>query len=128
MPGLVAIEHLDLVAVLQVHAAVAVGLGNPELHVQAEIAEFLDRHQIGRAELATVGHAVIGHHDHAAIHRIFHDGPLDRQRRLEAGPLPVGPLGMEHFLAPIEEHLSALFRFGAHTHMGRGRPSNGSRG
>ena len=42
--GFVAVEHLNLVAVLQVHAAVAVGLGDPELHVQAEIAEFLDGH------------------------------------------------------------------------------------
>ena len=42
--GLVAIEHLNLVAVLQVHAAVSVGFCDPELHVQAEIAEFLDGH------------------------------------------------------------------------------------
>ena len=126
--GLVAIEHLDLVTVLQVHAAVSMEFCDPELDVQAEISEFLDRHQIGRAVLAAVGDPVIGHHHCAAIHGIFDDGPLDRQRGLEAGALPVGPLGMEHFLGPIKEHLGAFLWFGSDTDMGRGGPGTCGRG
>ena len=78
MRGFVAVEHLNLVAVLQVHAAVSVGFCDPELHVQSEITKFLNGHQIGRAELAAVGDPVIGHHHCAAIHGVFDDGPLDR--------------------------------------------------
>ena len=126
--GLVAIEHLNLVTVLQVHAAVSVGFCDPELHVQSEITKFLNGHQIGRAELAAVGDPVIGHHHCAAIHGIFDDGPLDRQRGLEARSLPVGPLGMEHFLGPIKEHLGALLWFGSDADMGRGGPDTCGRG
>ena len=78
--GLVAVEHLDLVAVLQVDAAVAAFVRDEEFDVQAEVAVFLFRDDVRGAVLPAFGGGVIGLHDGAIVDWVVGDLPFDWQR------------------------------------------------
>ena len=76
----VAVQDLNLVAVLEVHAAVAALLRDEELDVETEVAVLLLRDDIGGAVLATRRDWIVGHEDGAIIDGIVDDLPLDRER------------------------------------------------
>ncbi len=120
--GAVAIQHLDLEAVLEVHAAVAARLHDQELDVQAEVAEGLPRHDVGGAVLAAHGHRIIGHQHRAGIDGVGDDPPLDGQARCETRPLPVGPLVVQHGPRTVEQHLGTGDGRGADADLGASRP------
>ncbi len=94
--GLVAVEYLDFIAVLQVHAAVPAGLHDEELDVQPEIAIRFLRHNVRRAIFPAVRGAIVTHHRRAFVHGGIHDLPFDRQGGFEARAFPISPLLVEH--------------------------------
>ena len=118
--GLVAFLDLDLVAVLEVHAAVALRVHHGELDVQAEVAVGLFGDDVRGAVLAAGGGRIVGHHDRPRVDRIIHDLPLDGHRRRETRPLPIGPLRVEHLPRAVEEDLGAADRTRPDTDTGGG--------
>ena len=124
--GLVAFLDLDLVAVLEIDTGIALRVHDVELHVQPEIAVGLLGDDVRRAVFASGCGGIIRLDDSAPVNRISDDLPLDRQRRCETRPLPVGPLRIEHLAAAVEDHLGSGLGTGSDADVGLGR--NGAAG
>ena len=119
MLRLVAIEHLDFVAVLQIDAAVAARLHDQKFDVQTKIAVGFLGDDVRRAILPACGDWIIAHHGAAFIHRILHDFPFDRHRGFEARPFPINPLFIQHRTRAVHDDLRARWRFCADADLGK---------
>jgi len=115
----VSVADLDFVTVLEIHAAVAAGFADKELHVQAEIAISFFGHDISGAKFPAVGGAVIGHEDAGAgDDGIGYDLPFDGKGGGEAWAGPVRPFGVERGAGTVDKHFSARERHGADANLG----------
>ena len=105
----VAVEDLDFVAVLQIDAAVAAGLGDAEFDVEAEVAVFGFGDDVGGSVFSAVGGAVVGHDDGAfgGFHGVGDDFPFDGHGGEEAGAFPVFPFGVEQRAGAVDEDFCA---------------------
>src|SRR5207248_9816775 len=111
--GFVAVEDLDFVTILEIHAAVATGLHDQELDVEAEVAVGFFGDDVGRAVFAAVGDAVVGHYAGAAVDGVGNNFPLDGHVREEAGTFPVFPLLIEGFARAVDDDVGVGGGFSA---------------
>ena len=89
--GLVTVEHLNFVPVLQVDPTIASCLWDEKFNVKSKVSVCLFRDNIGGPVHASCGCRVVGDHGVACVHRILADFPLDGERGSKSRAFPVSP-------------------------------------
>lgn len=113
------VEHLDLVAVLQIDPAVATFFRDQEFDVEPEIAVGFFGHDICGAVFAAGRRRVVGADGRGAVvDGVGHDLPFDGQRGRQAGACPIRPVFVERGPAAIKYQGCFFGRFGPHADLG----------